>query len=169
MGFVAVCAISLGAHAQTDRESDSRTVVGPRNPALHDGAQALLAGDADKGVRLTLKGLEVAQGRRERQAALSNLCAGYLLLKQFETALEYCDRALQENPRNWRALSNRALTNLNLKRYDDAKADLDRGQEIAPNARSMKEVRGMLRDEVDPVTPNIVIDDRRVTPDNDED
>ena len=164
----AVGAIAPAAHAQPDREPDSRTVMGPRTPALHDGAQALLDGDAEKGVRLTLKGLEVAQGRRERQAALSNLCAGYLLLEQYETALDYCDRALEQNPRNWRALSNRALTNLNLKRYDAAKADLDLGQEIAPHAKSMKEVRGMLRDEIDPVTPNIVIDDRRSTPEDDE-
>ncbi|MFQ5609124.1 MAG: tetratricopeptide repeat protein [Woeseiaceae bacterium] len=164
-----IAAIAAGsANAQVDRESGSRTVVGLRNPPLQDGADALLDGDAEKGVRLTLIGLAFAQGRRERQAALSNLCAGYLMLEKYGDALGFCNRALEENPRNWRALSNRALTYVNLDRYDDAKADLDLGQEIAPNARSLKEVRGMLRDEVEPVTPNIVIDDRRTVPDDDE-
>jgi len=36
---------------------ESKTVIGPSNPDLHDGANALLAGDAEEGVRLTLLGL----------------------------------------------------------------------------------------------------------------
>ena len=155
------------AAAQTPA-GESRTVLGPRNPALFNGAHALIDGDAERGVALTLEGLQVANGRRERQAALSNLCAGYLMLEQFENAMSYCDLAIEENPRNWRALNNRALVHLRLKRYDESKADLDVAQEIAPNARTLKEARGMLRDEVDPVTPNIVIDDRRDVPDDDD-
>ena len=50
------------ALAQTTKDSDSRTVLGPRNPNLHDGAQALLSKDAEKGVELTLLGLEAALG-----------------------------------------------------------------------------------------------------------
>lgn len=149
------------ALAQTSGDAEAKTVLGPRNPDLHDGAQALLDGEVQKGVDLTLRGLQVAHGRRERQAALSNLCAGYLLLEKYSRALEYCDLALDENPRNWRALNNRALVYLNLERYDESRADLDLAQQIAPNARTLKEARGLLRDEVEPVTPNIVIDDRR--------
>ena len=43
-----------------EESPDSRTVLGPRNPHLADGAQALLEGDAEKGVRLTLLGLAAA-------------------------------------------------------------------------------------------------------------
>jgi len=144
-----------------DNEADSRTVIGPRNVALADGAQALRDGDAENGVELTLRGLAMAQGQRERQAALANLCAGYIMLDQVNEALGYCDKALAENERNWRAYSNRALAYMKLKRFDEAKADVDRGQEIAPNAKNLKIVRGMLLDETNPVSPNIVIDDRR--------
>ncbi len=144
-----------------DNEADSRTVIGPRNAALADGAQALMDGDADSGVELTLRGLAMAQGQRERQAALSNLCAGYLMLGQVDEALRYCDKALAENNRNWRAYSNRALVYIELERFDDAEADVVRGQDLAPNAKKLKIVKGMLLDETNPVSPNIVIDDRR--------
>lgn len=144
-----------------DETPDSRTVLGPRNPQLADGAQALQNGDAEEGVRLTLLGLEFAQGRRERQAGLGNLCAGYLLLDQVEVALAYCDQALDENDRNWRVYNNRALVYLKLKRFEEAEADIARGQELAPDARTLKIAKGMLLDETNPVSPIIVIDDRR--------
>ncbi len=144
-----------------DETPDSRTVLGPRNPDLANGAQALLEGDAEEGVRLTRLGLAAALGRRERQAALGNLCAGYLLLDQFDEAIGYCDQALAENDRNWRVYNNRALVYLRLARFEEAEADIVRGQELAPNARTLKVAKGMLLDETDPVSPSIVIDDRR--------
>ena len=144
-----------------DIEAGSKTIIGPRNIALADGAQALLAGDAEKGVQLTLRGLATAQGQRERQAALSNLCAGYLMLGQIDEALAYCDKALANNNRSWRAYSNRALVYIELKRFEEAEADVVRGQELAPNARNLKIVKGILLDETNPVSPNIEIDDRR--------
>ena len=120
-----------------------------------------MAGDVEEGIRLTRIGLEAAVGRRERQAGLSNLCAGYVLLEQYDEALEYCNLALEENENNWRALSNRALTYVYTGRFDEARADLERGEAIAPYATSLKEVRGILLDATEPVVPNIVIDDRR--------
>ena len=142
-------------------EAGSKTVIGPRNVALADGAQALLDGDAENGVRLTLRGLAMVQGQRERQAALSNLCAGYLMLGQIDEALAYCDKALADNDHNWRAHSNRALVYIELERFEDAEADVVRGQELAPNAKNLKIVRGLLMDQIQPVEPMIVIDDRR--------
>ena len=70
-----------------NRAQNPTTIIGPRNLPLHDGAQALLAGDIDRGVRLTHEGLELAQGRREQEAALSNLCAGYIKLGKYDQAL----------------------------------------------------------------------------------
>jgi tetratricopeptide (TPR) repeat protein len=156
--FLGIAPSSMSIAEET---SDSRTVLGQRNAKLADGAQALRDGDAEEGIRLTLLGLAAAQGRRERQAALGNLCAGYLLLRQFDEAIDYCDQALEESDRNWRVYNNRALVYLELKRFDDAKADIARGQELAPNAKSLKIVKGMLLDETNPVSPIIVIDDRR--------
>lgn len=163
--LLAVLALALAGIAFGDERQDDepgiRTVLGPRNPPLHDGAQELLDGNAEEGIRLTLIGLERAVGARERRAALSNLCAGHLMLKQYDTALEWCDRAIEDNQNNWRAFSNRALVNVYTGRFDEARADLERGEAIAPNARHLKEVRSILLDATDPVVPNIVIDDRR--------
>ena len=150
-----------------EQSAQAKTVIGPTNPNLADGAQALRLGNAEEGVRLTRLGLAVAHGQRERQAALANLCAGYVLLGQFDTALTYCDTALEENERNWRAYNNRALAYVELKRFEEAEADITRGLELQPNAWSLKVVKGMLLDETQPVAPNIVIDDRQ-GPDRDE-
>lgn len=144
-----------------DSEMQPKTVIGPRNPDLRDGAHELMAGRAEEGIRLTERGLAAAIGQRERQAGLANLCAGYLMIEKYETALEYCDEALAENDRNWRALSNRALIYVKTGRYAEADADLKRGEALVPKAKSIKEVRGMYMDATEPVTPNIVIDDRR--------
>lgn len=148
--------------ANADREDESaKTVIGPRNPALVDGARELLDGNVEEGLRLSKLGLDVAVGQRERQAGLGNVCAGYVMLQQYDIALEYCDQALSENDRNWRALCNRALIYLKTERFAEAELDLQAAEAIAPNATALKEVRGMLLDATAPVTPNIVIDDRR--------
>ena len=124
---------------------------------------------AEEGVRLTLRGLQHASNQRERRTALANLCAGYILLEELETALTYCDRALEQNDSNWRAYSNRALAYVKLQRYDDAERDLQRAEALAPNSRKVKTVRAMLLDATDPVAPQIVIDDRRQPADDDVD
>lgn len=143
------------------------TVIGPRNPELQDGAQALLAGRAEEGVELTLRGLAIAQGARETEAALSNLCAGYVMLERYETALEYCDRLLARNDRNWRGYNNRALIHIHNEHFEKAHRDLMRGEELNPGARTLKIARSLYLNAVDPVVPEIEIDDRRPGDDGD--
>lgn len=145
-------------------QDDARTVIGPDNVDLYDGAQALMAGDAEAGVRLTLSGLGMANTRKERLTAFGNLCAGYVLLDELDTALDYCNRALEISDRHWRSYSNRALIFVKKKRYSEAEADIRAGLELAPNSRQLKVVRSMLLDATDPVTPRIIIDDRRQGP-----
>lgn len=137
------------------------TVLGPGNVALQDGANALRAGDAKEGIRLTLLGLSQAKNSRERQTGNSNLCAGYVLLGQYEIGLPYCDKVLAENDRHWRARSNRALIYIKLRRFDEANTDLLIGEEISPNSTTLRAVRKMYLDATDPVAPSVVIDDRR--------
>jgi hypothetical protein len=72
-------------------------VIGSRNPHISDGARALLGGRNEEGIRLTLIGLKAANGKKEEEIALSNLCAGYTNLGDYETALKYCDILLQRN------------------------------------------------------------------------
>lgn len=141
--------------------SESKTVIGPSNPALAEGSEALLMGDAEEGVRLTHLGLSTASNRRERLAGLSNLCAGYAMLAEYEKGLAFCNEALDINARHWRTLNNRALIYVKLKRYAEAEADIAIAEELAPNSRTLKVVKAMLLDKTNPVSPNIVIDDRR--------
>ena len=154
-------AVTLHAAERDELEPDSRTVIGERNPALSDGARRLLAGDIEEGIRLTRLGLDAATTSRERQAGLSNLCAGYVRLARADTALDYCNAALGLNPKHWRALCNRALVYMQLGNHAAADADLSLAESIAPDARSVKLARGLWRDATDPVAPRVVIDDRR--------
>ncbi len=154
-------AIVLLAWSQVAAEEDNRTIIGPRNPQLAEGAQALNAGDAEEGVRLTLRGLEIAQGDRERKSAHSNLCAGYLLMDQPIAALKHCDEAIAIDPRFWRAYNNRALVYLRLDRFEESEADVARGQALRPSSVKLKETRGLLLDETDPVVESIEVDERR--------
>jgi len=153
-----IFAVSL---VSTSRSEESKVVIGPRNPDLTEGAQELLAGNAEDGVALTLRGLAVAQGKREKEAALSNLCAGYIMIEDLDSALTYCDMLLTENDRHWRGRNNRALIYVMREEFEKAEIDLQVGQEINPNARTLKVVKGMLLDATQPVESNIIIDDRR--------
>jgi len=139
----------------------SRTVVGSTNPELQQGAEALLAEDAEEGVRLTLIGLRYASSKRERVVGLSNLCAGYVMLENFDTAFDYCARALEENDEHWRTYSNRAVAYIKTGQFEEAERDLQKAEALSPNSRTVKVVRAMLLNQTNPVEPVIVIDDRR--------
>ena len=139
----------------------AKTVIGPANADLADGAAALRAGDAEDGVRLTQRGLATANSPQDRVAGYSNLCAGLVMLERFDEALDACNRALELDDRHWRSYSNRALAYLKLERYPEAERDISTGEDLNPNARTLKTLRSMYRDAVDPVAPSIIIDDRR--------
>lgn len=153
-----IVAISL---VPASRSEESKVVIGPRNPDLTEGAQELLAGNAEDGVELTLRGLQYAQGKREKEAALSNLCAGYIMIDDLDSALMYCNMLLLDNERHWRGLNNRALIYVLQKEYEKAEKDISIAQEVNPNARTVKVVKGMLLDKTQPVESNIIIDDRK--------
>ena len=167
VAFIAASSPTL-VGAQGDRPFDSdaapKTVIGPRNPNLAAGAEALLAGDAETGVRRTLQGLEAAVGEREHEAALSNLCAGYILLAQYQAALGYCDLLLARNDKNWRAYNNRAVVYIKMRQYAKAEKDLAKGEALRPGAHTLKVARAMYMDAVHPVTPEIEVDDRQPEP-----
>ncbi len=155
--------------SQLAAQEESKTVIGPRNVPLADGADALMAGDGEQGVRLTLRGFEFAQGDRERKIAHANLCAGYVMIDKSLTALEHCNWVLEHDPNYWRTYNNRALAYLKLGRYEESEADIARGQALRPKSNKLKMAKGMLLDVTDPVEEQIEIDERRSTTEVDED
>ncbi|RLA33860.1 MAG: hypothetical protein DRR11_04455 [Gammaproteobacteria bacterium] len=144
-----------------NRDQNPTTIIGPRNLPLYDGAQELLAGNNAEGVRLTHEGLLLASGRREREAGLSNLCAGYIKLQLYDKALTYCDMLLASNDRSWRGFNNRAVIYIMTEQWEKAEQDLIHGEALHPGAKTMKVARAMYMDAVHPVAPEIEIDDRQ--------
>lgn len=159
---IVVCADAVG-----QSENEARTVIGPSNVDLADGATALRVGNAVDGVRLTQRGLQSATNDRDRVAGYSNLCAGYIMLDELDAALDSCNRALEIDDEHWRSYSNRALVYVKQKRYAEAEQDIDTGQSLSPNSRTLRIVKAMLLDATDPVSPTIIIDDRRHAPPDD--
>lgn len=153
--------VLLSAWSPLSAQEESKTVIGPRNAYLSDGADALLAGNGEDGVRLTQRGLEFAHGNREKKLAHANLCAGYVMIGRFRTALEHCNWVIERDPYHWRTYNNRALAYLRLGWYEESEADIARGQELQPRSAKLKIAKGMLLDKTDPVTEKIEIDERR--------
>ncbi len=158
----------VAAQGSNPVSATNKTVIGQRNAFLYDGAQALMANDAEQGVELTLKGLETALGDRELKMAHSNLCAGYVMLKETERALEHCNAVIEMDPYYWRAYNNRALVYLELDRYEESEADIQRGQALHPKGKQLKMVKGMLLDETQPVRERVEVDERRSALDGEE-
>jgi tetratricopeptide (TPR) repeat protein len=110
------------------------TVIGPENPLLTRGAEALMDGRADEGVRLTLEGIKLPTPVRDLAAAHANLCAGYVLLHRYEEALTHCNAALALDATNWRAFNNRAAVFAAQGLYDKAIEDVLAGLKLSPGA-----------------------------------
>lgn len=112
----------------------SSTVIGPENPLLTQGAQALEAGHAAEGVRLTLAGLKLPSPRHDLAAGHANLCAGYVLLGRLDDALAECNLSIAIDPTNWRAYNNRAAVFAGKGLYELAGQDIESGLKIAPDS-----------------------------------
>lgn len=161
IALVGIGSTALGQTKRVTTEASNSTIIGPRNMPLQLGAEALMDGNNAEGVRLTHQGLRIAHGSREEEAALSNLCAGYIKLKLFDQALKYCNLLLARNDEHWRGYNNRAVAFIMTEQWDKAKADLEKGEQLRPGATTMKIARSMYMDAVHPVAPEVEIDDRQ--------
>lgn len=121
----------------------STTVIGG-NELLQAGAAEMRAGNYQRGVELTLEGLKRPNPQTEVAAALSNLCAGFVGLRQFELAIKNCDDALAINDGNWRTWNNRAAAHLGQGMYDAALRDVESGLERAPESNTLKKTRAIV-------------------------
>jgi len=136
---------SAPASAQELGIGGSRSVYGT-NPYLSDGASALMLGNYEKGVELTREGLQQILTTEERVTMLSNLCAGYVGLKEYDTAIVYCNRSLELDPGNWRALQNRAGAYAGLGQITKALGDAERGLELNPDSSGLKLTLSIVRE-----------------------
>jgi len=141
---LAIC--PLASPAQELGIGGARSVFGT-NPYMSDGATALMMGNYEKGVELTRLGLNDILSTEERVTLLSNLCAGYVGLKEFDTAIYYCNRSLELDPDNWRALQNRAAAYSGIGQVTKALTDVERGLELNPDSDSLKLTLSIVREQ----------------------
>ncbi len=123
-----------GARTRSDERPMSSTVIGPENPLLAQGAEALQGGRTDEGVRLTLEGLKRPSPAHDLAAGHANLCAGYVLLRRYDEALAECNLSIALDRSNWRAYNNRAAVFAAKGLYELAVEDIETGLKLAPNS-----------------------------------
>lgn len=133
--FVIIAALTLGAQAK-EHAGNIRTVIGV-DKDLKEGELALAAGDHELAIKKLLSGLPKARSRHDTAMTLNNLCAAYSLAGDYDTSLEYCDRALRIKENAWQAHQNRARSLLGKGDIADAIAAVERGLEIAPDSVSL--------------------------------
>ena len=115
------------------------------NAHLADGARALFTRDYEAGIRHTLAGLKEEPAHRQRTAALSNLCAGFVGARRYAEAIAACTEAIALRNSNWRAFNNRAIAHLFQGDYAAARADLAAGLRLKPESHQLQKVRALIQ------------------------
>jgi len=142
LGFRAALAlIMLASSRLAGADAGSSTVIGPSNALLSDGASEMENGNYERGVWLTLEGLQQPNATRDQAAAHANLCAAYGVMKRWSEALVHCNQSLQLDRSNWRAFNNRAAVFVAHGQYDLAMADVSAGLEISPSSETLQKSR----------------------------
>lgn len=140
--FVFTAVITANPVLAEDR-TNSSTIIGP-NQYLVEGYHAMIVGDYEEAVFNYEKGLRLGVSGRDRADALSNLCAGYTMLKQYNKAVTSCSRSLEINHSNWHAFNNRALALMGLNKLMEAEADVASGLALRPDAKKLLRTQEIL-------------------------
>lgn len=161
MGRVFLSSLALSVFALSSwAQTENRTVLGQANEFLAAGAEAIRAGRYDDGIRLTVIGLQnYSSTPFERAAALANLCAAHAANGDPDDAIEHCNESIQLNGRNWRAYSNRSYAYYLKGMYSEATYDLEAAAAIAPDARQVQQIRGMINERS--LRPRVTMEDRQ--------
>jgi len=159
-GF-AICLVAGIGWAQTDtqKQADSRTVLGVGNEYLAAGAEMIRAGQYADGIRLTTMGLERSPTNSEKAAGLSNLCAAHAASGNPDLAITFCTESITINEKNWRAYSNRSYAFYLKGMYAQANSDLEMAASLSPNARQVQTIRGMINERN--LRPSVIMEDHR--------
>lgn len=124
--------------------ANSMSLIGP-NALLTEGTEAMMAEQWRRGIDLLEQGVKLAVASVDQAAAFSNLCAGYVALRDYDRALENCDRALAIDPENWRTYNNRAGALLGKGRLDEALHDVDYGLALNPEGAMLLKMNSLVR------------------------
>ena len=76
-----------------------------------EGTRHVEEGRIDKGIRVLETYMQVPYQRRHRGVYLTNLCAAYILKRDFSTAREYCDRGVEARTGSRDSFNNRGVLN----------------------------------------------------------
>jgi tetratricopeptide (TPR) repeat protein len=158
---LATCLVASTGWAQVDsqRQPDSRTVLGGGNELLAAGAEMIRAGQYEDGIRLTTLGLDRSTSIADKAAALSNLCAAHAAKGNPDLAITYCTESIAIKENNWRAYSNRSYAFYLKGMYAQASTDLEMAASISPNARQVEQIRGMINERN--LRPSVIMEDHR--------
>ena len=143
----------------TQKQADSRTVVGVSNEYLSAGADAIRARQYDDGIRLTEMGLARPATLHDKAAGLSNLCAAHAAKGEVDRAITRCTESLAINDANWRAYSNRSYAYYLKGLYVQADSDLTIAIGINPAARQVAQIRGMINERT--LQPSITMEEHQ--------
>jgi tetratricopeptide (TPR) repeat protein len=134
----------LLARADEPPPANSSTTVIGGNELLQAGAAEMRSGNYQRGVELTQEGLKRPNAQHDVAAALSNLCAGFVGLRQYQLAIQHCDESLAINDGNWRTWNNRAAAHMGQGMYDAALQDVEAGLQRAPESNTLKKTRAIV-------------------------
>lgn len=158
VAMLCACGAAL-AQPEDNDAAVHKTTIGVEHPLLAAGADAIRAGLYDRGIELTLRGLETGPvPRRLRAAALSNLCAAHAAKEQPDRAIDYCTQSLELSS-SWRAYSNRSYAHWLKGDYSQAALDVDSAALIAPRAPQVVEIQGMINEAR--LEPRVVIEEHQ--------
>jgi tetratricopeptide (TPR) repeat protein len=155
-GFATLVLTAARAAGAQDDGATATVVLGA-DEYLVAGANAIMAGHYDDGIRLTLVGLDRATSVRNRAAGLANLCGAHVAKNEPDKAIPYCDESLSLNPENWRTYSNRAHAYFLKQQYADADRDNAEAAARSPNAAHVQMIRKLLNERL--LQPAVVIEE----------
>ena len=112
----ALMGISTPATAETART----TIWFSSSEDVLRGAYMVHEGKTMQGMQILHEALGNELTFYDRASAHTNLCAAYLDLKLYDTALDHCSRAISLKPMMWQALNNLAVAHHSLGNYDEA-------------------------------------------------
>ena len=86
--------------------------------------------------------------REIRLSLFMNLALVHIKLHQLDTAMQYCDDALNLDPANVKALYRRATVLYKKRKFDDAERDLEVAGRLAPEDKSIIKLRYLVDQEI---------------------